>query len=173
MASSALTLWNACTYPLPPMLRRLMAAFGPITASDRSLVASSGSRFPSFLSSTIACAPAARTSCWCSAQLTIALSTVLGPSSSPTRMIVRRIRRTFSSISSRLSFPCATSGPSFSGLMCAPVGISRSVPPVATPSGLCAAPQSVITTPSKPHSSFSTVFSRYALAEQYGPLRRL
>ena len=87
---------------------------------------------------------------------TVAGSTAGGtPSSSPARAASRSTRRTLSSTTASATVPARTAATSAAPHGSPAAGITTSSPALALASVLRAAVQSEITTPSKPHSSFS------------------
>ena len=154
--SSGETVYSGTTVALPPPCVRALAALSPITATERRRAGSHGSS-PRFSSSTVPSTAACRAKAIPSS--TQAGSAAGDPSSAPTRRARVRIRATLRSTTASGISPERTARTSASPHGPSGPGMTRSCEALALSSDRTAV-QSLITTPSKPHSLFSGVSSR-------------
>ena len=168
--SSGATVYGGKTVALPPPSVRATAAFGPSTATRCSEPPVSGSRFPALRASTNEAAAASRSN----AETTGASGAGGSPGAAApaARAPSPSTRSTFASTADSGTRPARTASTSAGPHGPPGPGISRSIPARAGASVSHAAHQSDITSPSKPHSSFSTSASS-GLADIVTPSTRL
>ena len=148
-------MYSGSTVALPPPCVRAADALLPMTATERSAEASQGSS-PWFSNSTVPSIAASRVNAMPSSTHTGAVGS--DPSSAPTRWARVRMRSTFRSINVSSISPERTASTSASPQGPSGPGMTRSWEALAL-SRLRTAVQSLMTTPSKPHSLFSGVSS--------------
>ena len=150
------------TTALPPPWMAGRIAFGPITATRRTRAGSIGSAASFSLRNRTNDAAAARRRRAGSTGAGTGAAPSVGPVRAPTRLASRSRRITLSSSTSAATEPSATAAASCPPHGPSGPGIARSRAARAVPAVLRAACQSDVTTPSKPHSPFSTSRSRRA-----------
>ncbi len=144
----------------PAPWKRGLSTKAPMSATER--CGASGSRSPSFLSSTMPRPAASRASAWWA-------STSRGPWNRPAPSVALRTRSSTrpaatSSVDSG-SEPSPTAATSCASVTPLDVGISRSIPDASEGTRSLTAPQSDTTSPSKPHSSRRTDVSSHGSSD--------
>lgn len=153
--ASGVTTCSGNTSALPPPWMRTAVACGPITATDVSADASSGSSPPSLRSSTAPADTARRSRARpASGAVAVPRAGRSGPSA-PTRRASRSSLRTLSSTASAGTRPASSAASSPAAQGPSGPGIARSWPERAASRRVRTPPQSETTRPSKPHSSLS------------------
>jgi hypothetical protein len=167
-SSSGASTRVALTSELPAPWNRGVRANSPTTAIVSPAPGASGSSAPSFLSRTAHSAATARASAWCA------------PASKPrasggraARSSSASMRATAASSRRSSSSPARTAATIRVSLRPRFGGISRSSPAASAATRSSTAPQSDITSPSKPHSSRSTSVSSHGFSDAQTPLTLL
>ena len=153
--SSGETVYAGMTVALPPPCVRALAALSPITATVPRRAGSQGSS-PRFSSSTVPSMAACRAK---AAPSSTQAGSAGDPPNAPTRRARVRMRATLRSTTASAISPDRTAATRASPHGPSGPGMTRSCEALAAASDRTAV-QSLITTPSKPHSLFSGVSSR-------------